>query len=287
MPLYDENVEEDPEGYVPPAKPDYSQLVRGAPADEEFVSAEEDLDALLEAHNRGQLKINYYQAVYQNGVVTDDGTVEAQEVNEEARHWVRGQIVQLIKGGNTNGRGTSADQLTAAEVAQVRAMLASPPSQFSPSEVAIIKSLANKVQRLEPTPIKTTVVPATPVATPVAVAAPQPKAARPTAKVGHSTSKVGPSQAPQKPVQKTKAPKKPVASTEYKVVNTTKAGIEEVVVVKPAPRARLPGALPFPSPSQMEAISFMNSQKTTAAGTPANAHDMSTSELARTKRLIG
>ena len=280
MPLYDEEVEEIPEGYVPPEK-----FARpSAIADETEASAEEDLDALLEAHNRGQLKINYYQAVYQAGVVTDDGSVESQEVNEEARNWVRSQIVRLIRGQTAE---TPKDQLTPDEVAQVRAMLANPPSQFTAFEVASIKSLASKVQRLEPAPIKTTVEAAIPKAapTPAVVQKPKPVAkaapASTTAKPGAGTQKVG---AP-KPVKK---PKAPIGQTEYQVVNKTKSGIEEVIAVKPAARARLPGAIPFPSASQMEAISFMNSQKTTAQGTQAaNAHDMSASELARTKKLIG
>ena len=284
MPLYDEEVEEIPEGYVPPEK-----FARpSAIADETEASAEEDLDALLEAHNRGQLKINYYQAVYQAGVVTDDGSVESQEVNEEARNWVRSQIVRLIRGQTTE---TPKDQLTPEEVAQVRAMLANPPSQFTAFEVASIKSLASKVQRLEPAPIKTTVEPVTAKATPAPTVGQKPRpvakpavkagAPAPTEKVGANTAKVGGQKKP-------KTPKGPIGQTEYKVVNVSKSGIEEVVSVKPAPRARLPGALPFPSPSQMEAISFMASQKTTSQGTQAaNAHDMSASELARTKKLIG
>lgn len=107
-------------------------------------------DQLSEAEKR-LAKAVYYKAIIKGGVVEDNGTEQAQEVNDEAKAWARSRMAVLL--------GVRAEAKPAVEL-------------FTDDEVAALKKLASKVMGLASAPPEP-VVKVMPAST-----APEPKIAK-------------------------------------------------------------------------------------------------------------
>lgn len=85
---------------------------------------EEDDPELLEVEKAWE-KYGYYKVIVKNGVVIDDGSPEAAEVNAEGRLWARQQMAKLF------GRGPTAPT-------------ASAPEAFNKDQVNILREIADR-----------------------------------------------------------------------------------------------------------------------------------------------
>lgn len=107
----DDNDEESPETGV-------SRVVNDLDLDDKT------LDEQMREAEKRLLKGAYYRTIVTNGVVEDDGTPQASEVNAEARLWAREQMAKLV------------GILSPAPAPQP------PPAQFTEREVLILKKVA-------------------------------------------------------------------------------------------------------------------------------------------------
>jgi hypothetical protein len=65
------------------------------------IGDEEIDDELREAEKR-LAKAAYYKQIVKDGIVNEDGTSEASEINAEVRLWARREMVRLLKGGGAD-----------------------------------------------------------------------------------------------------------------------------------------------------------------------------------------
>jgi len=92
----------------------------------------EDMDEELREAEKRIGKATYYRVIVRDGVIEDDGTAGAREINEEARFWARQQMARLIGIGRAEA---------------VAPVPAAAPAQFSDKEVVILKKLAEVAER--------------------------------------------------------------------------------------------------------------------------------------------
>lgn len=126
-------------------------------------TSDADIDEELAEAEKRLAKAAYYKAIVRSGVIEDDGTPQAAEVNDEARKWARQRMAVLV--------GIAAPQPVAAPQA---------PPQFNDREVVALKKVAEKVlasmgERPADPVVKMQAAPAVPTVKKVAASAP-PKA---------------------------------------------------------------------------------------------------------------
>lgn len=66
------------------------------------VTEDQGLDEEFRLANLKMKKAQFYRVIVDNGVVEDNGTSEAAEVNAEAKQWARRSMLRLLKGENPN-----------------------------------------------------------------------------------------------------------------------------------------------------------------------------------------
>lgn len=92
---------------------------------------DEDVDEEFRLANLKMKKAQFYRVIVDNGVVEDNGTAEAAEVNNEAKAWARRSMLRLLKGENPGDP-----------------VVAKVESPFSPDEVTALKQLVKKAMAM-------------------------------------------------------------------------------------------------------------------------------------------
>lgn len=276
----------DVEGEEKPAQTD--SVARVMAAMQPTASPVEDMDEELREAEKRIGKATYYRVIVRDGVIEDDGSSGAREINEEAKLWARQQMARLIGIGRVE--------------AVVAAPVAAP--QFNDREVVILKKLAEVAAReygagkpSEPAVRKVQAAPApAPVARKVQTtpAAPKPEPPKPTPA---PAKKPDPKLAPAK--------KKPAASAEktrilrpkvvngvvnydaiptgeifrdpedkrlYKFVQSGAAPNDPKVRFKRAVSGQTRGAGMIPMPSQHQQVHISQTQSTQAADMGGSAN---------------
>lgn len=223
-------------------------------------------DELSEAEKR-LAKAAYYKAIVVNGVVEDDGTENASEVNEEARLWGRQQMAKLL--------GIQRDEAPV----QVQ-------SQFSEAEVAVLKKLVERAMNLgvgpAPAPVaKKVELPPAPVAKKAAAQPqpPKPQARRPQAPA--TAKKPKPKVPPKKggAVDYDSIPSNEVFTDtdgqQYKFVDNPRfdpdvEGSKPRTKLKVTNQVGSPRAIPMPTGDQMSLVTETQARQTIMAGESAN-----------------
>jgi hypothetical protein len=243
-------------------------------------SLEEDdgIDEEFSEAERLLAKAAYYKAIARNGVVEDDGTPQATEVNAESRVWAREQMGKML------GRS----QPKAAPIESV----------FTPNEVMALKKLAGFTLAKMGEPVsepvvKTVSAPVAPqvrkvqsqlppkqVAKPVAPKAPAAKASKPAAKPGAKKTPARVSKSSDGKPDYSKMPNgevfKDVDGQLYKMVDNPnfdpdRKGSKPRTKLKVTNQVRGQGAFPTPTREQMSAITAAQSQDTINVGASASA----------------
>src|SRR5688572_22300763 len=88
---------------------------------------DEDIDDELREAEKRLSKAAYYKQIVRSGIIEEDGTPEAAEINAEARLWARQRMVTLLKGE------------------QPAAPQAAVESPFTDKEIMALKAVAGKV----------------------------------------------------------------------------------------------------------------------------------------------
>jgi hypothetical protein len=238
-------------------------------------------DELREAEKRLS-KAAYYKQIALNGVIEDDGSPEASEINAESRLWARQRMLVLLKG----------EPVIAAPVVA--------ESQFNDKEVFALKKVAEKillsmgekpvdpvVKKVQTTPVKPTVPTVRKIQTTVK-------------KPGGSTPpKKPPTQAPPaasaaaKPKKPLKPKKDADGEVDYEAIpsgtvftdtdgqlyrfldnpnfNPENPRSKPRTKMKVTTQVKTPGSIPMPSPSQMSGITAAQSMEAVNIGTSASA----------------
>lgn len=225
---------------------------------------EQDIDEELREAEKKLTKAAYYKALVVSGVVEDDGTDAAAEVNAEASLWARQQMAKLL------GRGEAKPEPVKVEL------------PFSDKEIQALKRLAGRALEMageratEPVVKPVTAPPAPTVRTVAAKPKPQPKptVAKPQPQKPQQKRPV-PGKAPAKKPQ----PKKPEIdydSIPSGQVFTDVDGVERKFVDNPNFNPDIPGSkkrakigvanqvrdtavVPMPTGAHMETISQIQS----------------------------
>ena len=269
--LFDEFSQEyDVEGEEAPRERDpVSRVV----AEIDSLSDESIDDELKEAEKRLG-KAAYYKVIVRDGVIEEDGSESAAEINAEARLWARQQMAKLLGIG---GMAVPAPQPA--------------PSQFNDKEVLVIKKLVEKVlasQGERPTepavrkvqaqaPQAPTVrkVPTEPAAKPKPAKPPvKPKAPKPAPAASGKPRILRPRATPDGAVNYDAIPtgevfRDPLDKMLYKFVPHPTEDNRRVKM-NVTNQVRNAAALPMPMPSQMTAISAAQSMETANSGQSAN-----------------
>lgn len=241
-------------------------------------------DELSEAEKR-LAKAAYYKAIVRGGVIEDDGTSQAAEVNAEAKVWARQQMAKLLG------------------IAKPEAVAAKVESQFSTNEVMALKKLAAfalaKMGELPNDPVvKKVEAPKAPTVRKVAAQqqsvqqtdlrgkpAPKPPT-KPQAKPGATVAAGGKKGKPGKVLKAADGtpdyanmPSQTVFTDVdnqlYKFVDNPnfdpeKKGSKPRTKLKVTNQVRGTGALPTPNKMQMEAISASQSMESVNSGVSAS-----------------
>jgi hypothetical protein len=249
---------------------------------------DDEIDEELSEAEKRLAKAAYYKAIVRNGVIEDDGTSQATEVNAEARVWARQMMGKLL--------GLASAQ----PAAPVKMEL-----PFTPNEVGALKKLAGialaKMGETASEPVvKKVEAPATPQVRKVQ-AQQQAKSAQRTEAVGKSApkAKAKPQPAPSQTVAAngkkkpgkvrpsadgtfdydripSKTPFTDVDGQVYKFVDNPnydpdRKGSKPRTKLKVTNQVRGTGAIPTPNKMQMEAITASQSMETVNNGSSASA----------------
>lgn len=259
-----------------------AQQASGDAAAQAVVDAldDDDIDDELSEAEKRLAKAAYYKAIVRGGVIEDDGTSQAAEVNAEARIWGRQQMAKLLG------------------IAKPEAVAAPAASQFTDNEVVALKKLAGfalaKMGELPNDPVvKKVEAPKTPTVKKVA-AQPQtdlrgkPAPAAPTKPTpGPGKTVAGKKGKPPKvkpgangAIDYGSIPSKtPFTDTDgniYKFVDNPnydpeRKGSKPRTKLKVTNQVRATGAFPTPNKQQMEALSQQQSIDTVNNGSSASA----------------
>lgn len=266
------------------------QYGEAAEDDEEAVSRvvddldDEEIDDELREAELRLSKAAYYKVIAKNGVIEDDGSREAQEVNAEARLWARQSMVRLLKGAAPEA---------AAPIAQL---------PFTEKQLAALIAVANKIlaqQGEKPADPAVRTISATPAPAVPTVRTIQTKPVKmpPPKKSGPKTPPAAPAAASARPPRK----EEPAPGKKEKVIRAKRGPNGEVdydaiptdvlfkdvdgqlykfvshpnedntrIKRKVSGQVRAPG-LPMPSPQAMEGISATQSMDALNTGVSASA----------------
>lgn len=148
-------------------------------------------DELLEAERR-LAKAAYYKVIVKNGVIEDNGSQEAAEINAESKLWARQMMVKLLKGERPE------------EQKPVQAQLPSVLANLTEKQAVALVKLADKAismmgePTVEPTVKKVQTAP-TPMVKKVKTSAPAPVAKKPASAPAKPKPKAPPKAADGKP----------------------------------------------------------------------------------------
>ncbi len=238
---------------------------------------DDEIDEELSEAEKRLAKAAYYKAIVRGGVIEDDGTSQATEVNAEAKVWARQMMGKLLG-------------LASAQPAPVAV------SQFTPNEVTALKKLAGfalaKMGELPSEPVvKQVQAPAAPQVRKVQAQQQPRKPQAPAAAAPKAPpSKPSPGAAGKKPIKVTKAADgtadyentpsmqvfKDVDGQLYKFVDNPnfdpdRKGSKPRTKIKVTNQVRSARALPTPNKMQMEAITASQSMETVNSGASASA----------------
>ena len=240
---------------------------------------DEEIDDELREAEKRLSKAAYYKVIVRNGVIEEDGTAEAAEINAEARFWARKMMVKLLK-------GTDPDEPKQVPV----------ESPFNEREILVLKKIIEKVllaqgeKPVDPVVKKVPTQPVTPQVKTIKTNKPptpgKPPAKKPPQTPPAAAAAKPPKNAPKKPFK----PKvNPNGELDYDNIPTGEMFKDKDgqfykyvphpqedntrIKIKVTGQVRNPQALPMPSSKQqMEAISHSQATASINTGAPGNTN---------------
>jgi hypothetical protein len=242
---------------------------------------DEDIDDELREAEKRLAKAAYYKVVASQGVVDDNGSREASEVNAEAKLWARQSMVKLLRGEDPMAPPKPVTTFTESEVDELKQLAAS----SSPLKALVAKAIAMGMV-------------STPIAEPSVRKVSAPVTKEPT--VRKVQTQPAPKQYQPKQVQ-TPVKKRPLRPRKdengeidleaipsgevfkdvdgqlYKLVdnpnfNPDNPKSKPRTKIKVTTQVKTPGSIPMPSVSQMPGITSAQSMDTVNAGISASAN---------------